>query len=173
LDAFVGRSFFEDPWVVAPASTTLRDGLGPLYNAHACVSCHRPAGRAAPPRPGPGRAVGAASATPAAAAPEPPTGMILRTGRRAGAGFAPDPVYGDTIQRRAVPGLAIAGVAGEADWTLRRVPEALDDGLGAPRRLVQLQPRIERFAYGEPAPGLLASLRLAPSLAGIGRLERI
>jgi len=60
LEGFIGRSFFEDPWVAAPASTTLRDGLGPLYNAHACASCHRDAGRALPPIAG--------------ARPEPPTG---------------------------------------------------------------------------------------------------
>src|SRR5690606_31623940 len=88
LEGFIGRSFFEDPWIAAPASTTLRDGLGPLYNAHACVSCHRPAGRVAT---GPGG--GAA----------PPTGMVLRIGRRAGGAFVPDPVYGDMIQRRSVP----------------------------------------------------------------------
>ncbi|WP_243140621.1 di-heme oxidoredictase family protein [Pelistega ratti] len=35
-----GRSFFHLPWVAAPSSTTARDGLGPLFNTNACVSCH-------------------------------------------------------------------------------------------------------------------------------------
>lgn len=40
-DLFViGRSFFTIPWVFAPSATTARDGLGPLFNANACVSCH-------------------------------------------------------------------------------------------------------------------------------------
>ena len=37
----VGRSFFTIPWVTAPAATRARDGLGPLFNANACVACHQ------------------------------------------------------------------------------------------------------------------------------------
>ncbi len=36
----LGRSFFTIPWVVAPSATTARDGLGPLFNANTCTSCH-------------------------------------------------------------------------------------------------------------------------------------
>ncbi|MCO5121580.1 MAG: hypothetical protein M9951_18360, partial [Burkholderiaceae bacterium] len=158
LESFIGRSFFEDPWIAAPASTTLRDGLGPLYNAHACASCHRTAGRAPPD---------------ANALSGPPTGMILKIGRRAGESFGPDPVYGDMLQRRALPSVAAAGVPGEARWRLQPVVVELDDGLGSVRRLERPLPRIEAFAHGEPAPGLLVSARIAPILAGIGRIERI
>lgn len=38
--ALLGRSFFKIPWVEAPAATTARDGLGPLFNANTCLSCH-------------------------------------------------------------------------------------------------------------------------------------
>src|SRR5690606_40020879 len=144
LEGFMGRSFFEDPWIAAPASTTLRDGLGPFYNAHACVSCHRPGGRVA--------------AEPDAA--QPPVGMVLRIGRRAGERFVPDPLYGGTIQRRALPAAGTAGFPGEARWILEEVVTELDDNLGAPRRLQRPVPRIEAFALGEPAPGLLVSARL-------------
>lgn len=41
----VGNDFFEDPWVIAPSSTTIRDGLGPLFNVSACQSCHINDGR--------------------------------------------------------------------------------------------------------------------------------
>ncbi|MEB2319764.1 MAG: thiol oxidoreductase [Pseudomonadota bacterium] len=158
LEGFIGRSFFEDPWIAAPASTTLRDGLGPLYNAHACASCHRTAGRTPPD---------------ADALSRPPTGMVLKIGRRAGESFVPDPVYGDMLQRRALPSVAAAGVPGEARWRLEPVVVELDDGLGSVRRLERPLPRIEAFAHGEPAPGLLVSARIAPILAGIGRIERI
>lgn len=40
-----GNSFFEKPWVASPASTTVRDGLGPLFNVLACQSCHIKDGR--------------------------------------------------------------------------------------------------------------------------------
>ena len=45
LAFYSGFSFFRSPWVAAPASTTARDGLGPLFNAHSCDSCHRNGGR--------------------------------------------------------------------------------------------------------------------------------
>ena len=44
-DFFVGNAFFKQPWVVAPASTDSRDGLGALFNVAACQSCHVKDGR--------------------------------------------------------------------------------------------------------------------------------
>ncbi len=41
----LGRSFFTIPWVEAPSATTARDGLGPLFNANTCASCHPGNGR--------------------------------------------------------------------------------------------------------------------------------
>ena len=49
LDFFVGNSLFNQNWVTAPASTTARDGLGPLFNAHSCSGCHGDDGRGRPP----------------------------------------------------------------------------------------------------------------------------
>ena len=45
----VGDSFFTQNWVVAPASTEARDGLGPTHNALSCSSCHSHDGRGKPP----------------------------------------------------------------------------------------------------------------------------
>ncbi|MCH9814742.1 MAG: thiol oxidoreductase [Epsilonproteobacteria bacterium] len=40
-DMFIlGKSFFRVPWVEAPSATTARDGLGPLFNANTCITCH-------------------------------------------------------------------------------------------------------------------------------------
>lgn len=36
----LGKSFFTKPWVEAPAATTARDGLGPLFSANSCIHCH-------------------------------------------------------------------------------------------------------------------------------------
>jgi CxxC motif-containing protein (DUF1111 family) len=45
-DQFIlGRSFFVIPWVEAPSATTARDGLGPLFSANTCISCHPSNGR--------------------------------------------------------------------------------------------------------------------------------
>ncbi|RXJ60580.1 di-heme oxidoredictase family protein [Candidatus Marinarcus aquaticus] len=38
--SMLGKSFFRIPWVEAPSATTARDGLGPLFNANSCISCH-------------------------------------------------------------------------------------------------------------------------------------
>lgn len=41
IDKFIlGKSFFRIPWVEAPSATTARDGLGPLFSANTCISCH-------------------------------------------------------------------------------------------------------------------------------------
>lgn len=47
----VGNSFFTDAWVSAPGSVETRDGLGPVFNASACATCHVRDGRGRPPRP--------------------------------------------------------------------------------------------------------------------------
>ncbi|WP_440056704.1 di-heme oxidoreductase family protein (plasmid) [Pseudoalteromonas sp. T1lg65] len=52
LDFWNGFSFFRDPWVAAPAITTDRDGLGPLYNARSCKACHLDGGRGKLPKQG-------------------------------------------------------------------------------------------------------------------------
>ena len=36
----IGNGFFRKLWIAAPSSTISSDGLGPLYNARACQSCH-------------------------------------------------------------------------------------------------------------------------------------
>lgn len=43
-----GNSLFTQNWVMAPASTTARDGLGPTFNARACANCHFEDGRGTP-----------------------------------------------------------------------------------------------------------------------------
>ena len=57
LDFSVGNSFFRSPWVIAPSTTTARDGLGPLFNTNACQNCHIRDGRGHPPLPDAANAV--------------------------------------------------------------------------------------------------------------------
>lgn len=47
LDAAAGKALFERQWVAAPASTAASDGLGPLFNARSCASCHPRGGSSA------------------------------------------------------------------------------------------------------------------------------
>lgn len=46
LDSAVGQALFDRKWVQAPASTNAADGLGPLFNAQGCATCHKDGGPA-------------------------------------------------------------------------------------------------------------------------------
>ena len=149
LDAAAGEGLFQRLWVSAPASTRAADGLGPLYNARACSSCHVNHGRGHPPD---------AGGTPGVA-------MALRL---AGPDGAPDPVLGRQVQH-----LAVAGHKAEAqahlDW--REVPVTLADG-----SVVQLREPVitlDQFGYGPPAPDTALGARIAPPLVGMGLIDRI
>jgi len=145
----VGNSFFTNPWVSAGASTTGRDGLGPLFNAAACQDCHIRDGRGHPPA-GPGQE------------------LISAVTRIALSDGAPDPVYGSHLQTRSLPGLS-----SEARVTVRwdRHTETLPDGTVVELR----QPALEmsEWAYGPPSETLRAGLRVAPAMTGLGLLEAI
>mgnify|MGYP001551861142 CR=1 FL=1 len=86
LDFEIGRALFEQHWSAAPASTQAADGLGPMFNARACVSCHTGGGRGAAYDSG-------GNVLPA---------LLFKLAARDGAG---DPVYGQQIQPESVLGL--------------------------------------------------------------------
>ncbi|WP_052340818.1 di-heme oxidoredictase family protein [Salinarimonas rosea] len=98
MSRVLGEALFERAWVPAPSSTRANDGLGPLFNARACVSCHVGLVRA-PTRVGADGVVTSET-------------LVLRLSDAAG---RPDPVYGTQIQTAAVPGFA-------PDGLLRRTP---------------------------------------------------
>lgn len=81
LDWAVGRSFARQAWVSAPASTAARDGLGPLFNANRCTSCHINNGQGMLPERGPG--------------------LILK--------LSPDSAVGKQLQTFALPGYVAEG----------------------------------------------------------------
>jgi CxxC motif-containing protein (DUF1111 family) len=151
---FVGNSFFNLNWVVAPASVAGRDGLGPLYNARSCSGCHFKDGRGRPPEPG-----------------EPMDTMLLRVsvpGTDAHGAPRPDPVYGDQIQTQAIP-----GVPREADVfvSYQETAGAFADGEAFTLRKPSY--RIANPGYGPPSPSLLISPRVSPAIVGMGLLEAV
>lgn len=159
----VGRAFFRDPWVAAPATTTARDGLGPLYNAHACVSCHPDGGRGAL---GPDGA--------------PSSALLLRLGRTgvhdAGAA-AGDPIYGDQLQTLAItaggPGDAAQRPVREGVVRVRYDAVAGDFADGTTYVLRRPSWSTGELAYGALDPGTRTSARIAPAVRGAGLLEAI
>jgi CxxC motif-containing protein (DUF1111 family) len=151
---FVGNSFFNVNWVIAPASVAGRDGLGPLFNARSCSACHFKDGRGRPPD-----------------AKEPLTLMLLRIsvpGVDSHGGPKPDPVYGDQVQTQAIP-----GVAPEADVFVEYSEVAGAFADGEPYALRRPSYRIANLRYGPLAAPLMMSGRVAPAMIGLGLLEAV
>ncbi len=149
----VGNSFFKQNWVTAPSSTSARDGLGPLFNARSCSSCHVRDGRSAPPDE---HAIDR-------------SGLLIRIGVRSSHGAdVPHPVYGEQIQD-----VAVLGVHAEARVEIRSTVRGGTYGDGAPFELVEPKYALTELAYGPLGDDVVLSARTAPSLVGLGLLEAI
>ena len=151
---FVGNSFFNQNWIVAPASPAGRDGLGPLFNARSCSACHFKDGRSQPPEPG-----------------VPMTVMLLRAsvpGRGPHGEPVPDPIYGGQIQGQAIP-----GVAPEADAVVSYEEQPGQFVDGEKYSLRKPTYTLRNFGYGLAATNLLLSPRVAPAMIGVGLLEAV
>lgn len=159
----LGNGMFRKLWVSSPSSTQASDGLGPLFNARACQSCHLKDGRGHPPE-------GNSDAT----------SMFLRLARTAEtaeekAAIAerkvlnfPDPVYGGQFQDLAVPGLKSEGrmaisyqqfpvqLSGDVKTTLRWPIYSVTD-----------------LGYGPMDPKTTLSPRVTPPMIGLGLVEQI
>ncbi len=150
----VGNNFNGDNWVVAPSSTMTRDGLGPLYNATSCSSCHARDGRGQPPQPG-----------------EEMLSMLIRLsvpGTDAHGGPMPEPTYGGQLQPRAIPGVA-AEAATDVSW--EEMPGAYDDGTSYSLRTPHIE--ITSLAFGPMREDTMRSARVAAPQYGLGLLEAV
>lgn len=159
----LGNALFSKLWVAAPSSTQASDGLGPLYNARSCLSCHVRDGRGHPPE-------GSAEtismflrlARPAATSQE----AALVADHRA-LNF-PDPVYGAQLQDLAVPGLAAEG---RMQMSYTELPVALKDGSTASLRKPHYS--VSDLGYGPLGADTTLSPRIAPAMIGLGIVEAI
>ena len=150
----VGNAFFNDPWVTAPASAEGRDGLGPLFNATSCSSCHFKDGRGTLPKEG-----------------EQPRSLLLRIGSGkllASGAPEPDPIYGGQLQNH-----ALLNVAPEGSISISWIEQTGTYSDGDPYTLQKPLFKIENWAYGEPLSDLKISPRLAPPVFGLGLIEAI
>lgn len=94
LNAIAGKALFERLWVPSPASTDASNGLGPLFNARSCATCH--------PRASGARVIVQSDGR------RDISGAVVRFGDAAG---KIDPFYGLQLQTNAVPGIAPEGSA--------------------------------------------------------------
>ncbi len=160
----IGKGYFKRVWTAAPASNDAADGLGPLFNARTCQSCHPRNGRGRPPGTNDGE----------------PVSMFLRlsipprsdaehdsvdNGR---ARRIPEPTYGTQLQERAIPGIVPEG---RMIISYQEIPIKLDDGETI--RLRHPRYSVANPGYGPMAPDTLLSPRVAPQLIGLGLLDAI
>ncbi|WP_052553758.1 di-heme oxidoredictase family protein [Enhygromyxa salina] len=152
---FVGNSFFNKNWVIAPASTEARDGLGPTFNARSCSACHFKDGRGRPPL----------------TDDEPMLSMLVRLsipGLDAHGGPLPEPNYGGQLQPDAIPGVTPEGQA-RVSW--QELPGNYADG--EPFSLRQPTLELVELGFGPLADDTLMSARVAPQMIGLGLLEAL
>ena len=161
VDFSVGNSFFRSPWVIAPSTTTARDGLGPLFNTNACQGCHIKDGRGHPPAPD---AQNAVSMLVRLSIPDAPAyAKVIEQ-----LGVVPEPVYGGQLQDMSVPGVVPEGKV-RVEYT--PVPIRFKDGTEVELRKPTLQ--ITQLGYGPMHPDTRFSARVAPPMIGLGLLEAI
>lgn len=147
----VGNSLFNQNWVTAPASTTGRDGLGPIFNAASCSSCHFRDGRGQPPT----------------ALDDPVRGLLVRLSVMDGDEVVPHPELGDQFQDRAVRGV---DPEGQVRVTTAEKPGTFDDGTAFSLAV----PTYELVdPSGQVIEDVLLSPRVAPGVFGTGLLEGI
>ncbi len=161
---FIGNAFFKQPWVVAPASTTSRDGLGPLFNVAACQSCHIKDGRGHAPV----DAKDTADSMLIRLAIAPTTEEEKRKLANSEMEKVPHPVYGGQLQDRGVP-----GVHAEAhiDTSWENVPVKFKDGHTVTLRRPTF--KLTNLGYGKMGGDTMISPRIALPMIGLGLLEHI
>lgn len=148
LDFGLGDALFRKLWASSPSSTTASDGLGPLFNARSCESCHRRDGRGVVPAPG-----------------ESAVSLVLRLGLPDG---APDPTYGHQLQN-----FAIQGLRPEGRLTLAYDEEPVPLEGGEVVMLRRPTYGVADLSAGPMAAEVRWSARVAPPMIGLGLLEAI
>jgi len=154
-DFFVGNALFNRTWVTAPSSTEGSDGVGPLFNARSCSTCHFRDGRGRPPLDSSELAVA----------------LLFRLsvpGTASTGGPQPEPRYGGQFQ-----GQAILGVPAEGRVTIDIEEISGTYGDGEPYTLARPTYVFDELAYGPLAADFQTSPRVAPFLIGLGLLAAV
>jgi CxxC motif-containing protein (DUF1111 family) len=166
LDFKVGNGIFRKAWVSAPSSNKSSAGLGPLFNARACQSCHFKDGRGHPPR---SAQIEDRSVSMFLRLSIPPQTEEQKAAMAEGRmSVVPEPTYGTQLQE-----LAIQGHVGEGRMVIayEDVPVTLAGGETVMLRKPTY--RIVDPGYGPLDPATMISPRMTPQMIGLGLLEAI
>ena len=167
----IGKSVFEKFWVASPSSTTASDGLGPLYNARSCHSCHLNNGRGHAPK----------AAISGASVPSfmvrlgktyPLTDNVSNTLTK----DAPHTIYphiGDKTYGHQFQGNSTPGILPEGDFTVSYQThiETLADGTQVTLRKPLLH--WTKLNYGQFEDHTGFTMLMAPALIGMGLLDQV
>ncbi|CAM3596679.1 thiol oxidoreductase [Psychrobacter glaciei] len=161
---FIGNAFFQQPWVIAPASTDSRDGLGALFNVAACQSCHVKDGRGHAPM----------------SSKDDADSLLIRLSMPATTDEQRQqlqdsliekvvhPMYGGQLQDRGIQGVpAEARIA--VQWT--DMPVTFADGYVETLRAPIF--KLTKPGYGAFDNEMMVSPRVALPMIGLGLLEQI
>ena len=166
LDFKLGNAIFRKFWVSAPSSTKSSDGLGPLYNARACQSCHLKDGRGHPPR---GERIEDRSVSMFLRLSIPPETEAQRQALAEGLlAVIPEPTYGGQLQE-----LGIQGHPGEGRMVVTYVEVPVELAGGEVVSLRRPSYRIADLGYGPLHPRTMMSPRMTPQMIGLGLIEAI
>jgi CxxC motif-containing protein (DUF1111 family) len=162
----IGNGVFRKLWVSSPASTKSSDGLGPLFNAKSCQSCHIKDGRGHPPRANwpDDDAVSMLMRLSIPGDPLPPEKAkfgLLSDAR-------PEPTYGSQLQD-----LSIQGHPAEGKIHIEYTESTVRLAGGETVKLRKPAVSIDNPGYGPLHPDTQFSLRIAPPMIGLGLLEAI
>ncbi len=156
-----GDEIFRKLWVAASPMSRESDGLGPLFNARSCQSCHLKDGRGAPPE-GDEQAVSMVLRLSVPPVSEAET--AARVQRRVA--IIGEPTYGKQLQN-----FSIGGVTAEGRMTVSYRDRAVTLGDGTAVMLRRPVYRAVDLAYGPMRSGTLMSPRVTPPMIGVGLLE--
>lgn len=159
----LGKSFFRIPWVEAPSATTARDGLGPLFNANTCTSCH------------PNNAYtnvftpdGQTNRSMVVRLSVPSNNSQTHQTYEHTLGFIPEPTYGAQLS---VNGTVDVPFEGKLNITYTPKEITYADGTKVELRVPHYE--LTQLNYGNLDSAVRISVRKAPALVGLGLLEQI
>lgn len=156
----LGKSFFRIPWVEAPSATTARDGLGPLFNANTCTSCHPGNGRGAA-RKDDGELDRSVIIKLASLSRKDEKNLVIN-------GVVGDAVYGTQLQVNGV-----FGVPFEATPTIEVQKFYVIYPGGEIIELEKPILNLSNFGYGKIDNNTVITMRLAQPLVGMGLIDEI
>ena len=162
LDFHKGNAFFRMAWQPQSGDDLAQDGLGPLFHTDSCSQCHIHDRRGHAPIDGELTDQSTIVRLSVPAITEAHQRQLKKSG------VIPEPTYGGQLQINAIEGIKPEG-------KVRILYEYFDVAF-ADGHLVELRKPIvslESLGYGPMADNTMISLRITPSMIGIGLLEAI